>query len=213
MNQQCRAKQQQAARLRAEAKRLTSPADFAASAKLQRQAVALEAECLKLEEDKVYICTPVPVSDPISCIKFLHMYTMFPSFLHTIASPAGIKADADIRSLSFGNTTPIKSLLQAKAASNAILGRLQGAMVAISVLFVVMWWRLAVAEVEPAFLWPIGRWLRQPHGKHVAGWGPGVGIITAAPWISLCRRSSLVLLKGWERFSSRTRFAKHTNFL
>ena len=103
--------------------------------------------------------------------------------------------------------------MQAKAASNATLGRLQGAMVAISMLFVVLWWRLAVAEVEPAFLWPIGRWLRQPHGEHVAGWGAGVGVITAAPWISLCRRSSLVLLKGWERFSSRTRFAKHTSCL
>ena len=81
LNQQCQAKQQQAARLRAEAKRLTSPADFAASAKLQRQAVALEAECLKLEEDKVRVCSSPPVIDPISCVTLIHTYGMFQALL------------------------------------------------------------------------------------------------------------------------------------
>jgi len=93
--------------------------------------------------------------------------------------------------------------MQAAATSSLLHGRLQIAVMAASALFVVVWWRLAVAEVDPAFLWPVGRWLRQPHGKSVAGFGAGVGVITAMPWVSLCRRSSLALLKAGERFGSR----------
>jgi len=53
LRQQCLVKQKEAARHRAEAKQLSKPADFATSAKLQRRAVALEAECVKLEKEKV----------------------------------------------------------------------------------------------------------------------------------------------------------------
>jgi hypothetical protein len=172
LRQQCLVKQKEAARHRVEAKQLSDPANFATSAKLQRRAVALEAECVKLEEEKVHNSPPSVESSSSHC--------------RNIGAEPGV-------STTFSN-------LQVAATSNVVYKWLAAV---ISVLFVALWWRRAAAEVDAAVIWPLGPWLRQPHGKYFASLGPEVGIITGLPWISLCRRSSLVLLRGMVRLGLR----------
>ena len=57
---------------------------------------------------------------------------------------------------------------------------------------VFMLWRVPAVEMDPIFMWPIGRWLSQPHVKKFAG----MGVITAVPWLSLIQRASHTVVKA-----------------
>lgn len=62
----------------------------------------------------------------------------------------------------------------------------------LAILLVIAYWGLPVFSMDPDLLWPVGRWLSQPHIRKYKGFG----VVTVIPWISLANASARYLAQG-----------------
>jgi hypothetical protein len=117
--------------LRAEAVKLTAPDTFAAAAKADRKAIALEKELDRMKRDHA--------------LRKMHYLVKMPRVIRMVLF--------------------------------------------VGVIFIAVWSpggsRKVVSYMDPAMLWPLGRWL-----SILSGHGTKAGVVGLVPWAILCHRVS-----------------------